>query len=116
MNASRARNHDPRTAEQPQAEQPQPHRTPGGHDRTEVPPLLSEAEARARYRNQWLVLAVKRRGPDWRIAAGNLVARAPDRRAAHVAARRYWQDHPTDELAIFFNGEITVPPGVEVVL
>lgn len=87
---------------------------PGSPD--EAVDLISEAEARRRYQNAWIVLAVKRYGRGLRVAAGQLVAHTPGRHAAHAAARQFGQEHPTVELAIFYNGAIQVQPGVEVIL
>lgn len=78
--------------------------------------VVTVAEARERYPDEWIVLAVTRWTKLGVAHAGRVVGHTPDTDAAYAAAGQYARQHPKQDMAIFYNGEVEPPPGEEVVL
>lgn len=77
--------------------------------------ILTLAEIKQRYPNEWVCLKVTGVGRNGYPLAGMVIAHHRDKAEVMKAARAFRSQHPRAHGALFFTGEL-IPQGLVVVL
>jgi hypothetical protein len=82
---------------------------------TGKPKIMTVAEIRQAYPDEWVVMEITRDAKDTERVRGRLIAHGRDRADIEEPFLRFCADHPQTRVYRFFTGEI-VPEGVVVIL